>query len=336
MAGNIVGFVNKISGTNLGLTKAQVGNGDTTGLLGVIGEVTLSIEIGLVTDDLNSALVSTNGTVGAQTPELAADSILGLGNNSFAYGQGQIGYVVYDTNGKAVLGLISLEVLEYSKDLIGLNILGTETIAAANNHRLVVHIIVKGLHIKVEGLAESTGFLGSVKYGDLLHRLGHYIKEVLSGEGSVKVNLNNTNLFSLRSQVVNNLFTGLGGGTHGNDNTVRIGITIVIEGLVFTTGQSGDLLHVIGNDVRNGIIVRIAGLSCLEENIGVLSRTTGNRVLRIQCTISELINSFPIQKLSKFIVLKDFDFLNFSRGSETIKEVQKGNAALNCREVSNG
>ena len=48
-------------------------NGDTAGLLRVILEVSLNELIGMVTDDLDGVLVSTNGTVTAETPELALD-----------------------------------------------------------------------------------------------------------------------------------------------------------------------------------------------------------------------------------------------------------------------
>ena len=58
------------------ITEAQVADGDTTGLLGVILEVCLNILISVVTDDLNGVLVSTNGTVTADTPELALNGAL--------------------------------------------------------------------------------------------------------------------------------------------------------------------------------------------------------------------------------------------------------------------
>ena len=48
-----------------------MGDGDTTGLLGVILEVCLDELIGMVTDNLGGVLVSTYGTVTAETPELA-------------------------------------------------------------------------------------------------------------------------------------------------------------------------------------------------------------------------------------------------------------------------
>ena len=49
------------------MAKAQVGLGNAAGLLGVILEVSLSVLIGVVTDDLDGVLVGVNGTIGALT-----------------------------------------------------------------------------------------------------------------------------------------------------------------------------------------------------------------------------------------------------------------------------
>ena len=47
-----------------------MGNGNTTGLLGVILEVCLDVLVCVVTDDLGGVLVRTNSTITAETPEL--------------------------------------------------------------------------------------------------------------------------------------------------------------------------------------------------------------------------------------------------------------------------
>ncbi len=52
------------------LTETQVRHCNTTGLLGVIVEVSLSVHVCIVTDDLDGVLVSTYSTVSSKSPEL--------------------------------------------------------------------------------------------------------------------------------------------------------------------------------------------------------------------------------------------------------------------------
>ena len=95
------------------ITEAQVADGDTAGLLGVILEVCLNIFIGVVTNNLNGVLVSTNGTVTADTPELALNGALSCSVRSLRIlWERQVSNVVDNTNGELTLRSILLELLE--------------------------------------------------------------------------------------------------------------------------------------------------------------------------------------------------------------------------------
>ena len=125
VASNVVSLVNFIGGADLALTETQGRNGYATTLLGVVGEVALSIHVGVVTDDLDGVFVSTNGTVGAVTPEFASDAIFRSSNNRSANFERGVGNIINDTNGEVVLRSVSLEVFIYSDKLCWSNILGT-------------------------------------------------------------------------------------------------------------------------------------------------------------------------------------------------------------------
>ena len=73
VAGYEVCLVDQVGGLDRVLTETQVRHGNTAGLLGVIIKVSLSVHVGVVTDDLDGVLVCTYGTVSAQTPELTVD-----------------------------------------------------------------------------------------------------------------------------------------------------------------------------------------------------------------------------------------------------------------------
>ena len=123
--------------------------------------------------------------------------------------------------------------------------------------------------------------------------------------------LQHAHLFSPGSEIVHNLFNGLGDRAHGDDYILCLRITIVIEGFVVAAGQLGYLLHVIGYNVRNGFIVGITSLSGLEEDIRVLGSSSSYRTLRIESAASEILNCLPVQHLGKIIIIQNLDLLNF-------------------------
>src|SRR5690606_38067922 len=94
VAGDVVCLVYEVCGADLVLSEAQVRYGDTARLLGVVGEIALGIEVGFITYNLYCALVGTNRSVGAESPELAADGAGILGNNPLIHRKRQIGYIV--------------------------------------------------------------------------------------------------------------------------------------------------------------------------------------------------------------------------------------------------
>ena len=53
------------------VTEAEVRAGVTAGLLGIVVEVCLAVFGSMATDNLDGVLVSTNGTIGTKTVELA-------------------------------------------------------------------------------------------------------------------------------------------------------------------------------------------------------------------------------------------------------------------------
>ena len=57
-------------------------------------------------------------------------------------------------------------------------------------------------------------------------------------------------------------------------------------------------------------------------------------MLRIQSSLSESLDSVHVAHFLEVFIVPDSDFLNLMRGSETVKEVDKGNSAFDSRQVS--
>ena len=124
MAGNEVSLVDVVRGLDGLITEAQMADGDTAGLFGVILEVCLYIFIGMVADDLDRVFVCAYGTVAAQTPELALDGAFCGSVGSGLLLEGEVGNVIYDTDGEVVARILLSQLVVYSEYAGGRSILG--------------------------------------------------------------------------------------------------------------------------------------------------------------------------------------------------------------------
>ena len=115
---------------------------------------------------------------------------------------------------------------------------------------------------------------------------------------------------------------------------IRICCAVVVEELVICTDLRIHLIHVLLNDCRKCIVVRVGSLTSLEEDIRVLSRSSLNRVVRVKSLRSELIYILPVNHISEILVIPLLDLLDLVRGTETIKEVDERNVALQSCKVS--
>ena len=61
----------------------------------------------------------------------------------------------------------------------------------------------------------------------------------------------------------------------------------------------------------------------LEVNIRVFRSAANNGGVRIERTVTEVLQRFGINKAFKLIEFHDFDLLNFVRRAEPVKEVDK-------------
>ena len=72
----------------------------------------------------------------------------------------------------------------------------------------------------------------------------------------------------------------------------------------------------------------------LEEDIAVFVRTAHCRMLGVESTLTERLNSVHIYHILEVFVIPYIDFLYLVRGTETVEEVDERNSALNSCKVS--
>ena len=242
----------------------------------------------MVTYDLDGVLVGAYCAIRAEAVELALVSAF-LGHGHFlAYREGLEGHVIGDADGEVGLGLFLLEVLEYGEYLGRSGVLGGQTVAAADDvGRVSAHLCECGLDIEVERLAYATGLLAAVEDGNPLDALGQYSEEILGRERPVEADGDDTDFLALCHESVHDLADGLAYGTHGDDDILGVGVSVVVERQVMAACQLADLTHVTGYDIGNGVVVGVACLTCLEIYVRVLGSASGDRLVGVEGSLSE-------------------------------------------------
>ena len=334
VTGHEVSRIDQIRGLYRYLTETQVGYGQTARLLGVVGEVALSVHIGVVADDLDGVLVSANGTVGAQAVEHARDGAFRRGDDLLAQGQGGAGNVVLDTHGEVVLGRVLIQVVVHSLDHGGVELLGTQTVTTANNLDVgAAGLNQRGAYIQVQRLAQAAGLLGTIQNGQLLAGGGDRSHEVLYGERTVQVNLYQAQLLALLVEVVDGLLDGVAAGAHRDDDLLRVGSANVIEQMIMTAGQLAHLLHYFLNDFGGRVVVLVGGLTVLEVDVGVLSSALLMRMIGVHRGLAEVLDGLPVDQRLDLVIVIRLDLLNLVGGAEAVEEVQEGHAGLQRGQV---
>ena len=271
MAGHEVRGVDQVRGLDRLLAKAQVADRDAAGLLGVIGEVGLRVEVGVVADDLDGVLVGADGAVRAEAVEQAALRAFRAGVDLLAQLEGGVGHVVHDAHGEVVLRGVGLEVVEHGLDHRGVELLGAQAVAAADHGDIALARFAKRrAHVQVHRLAQGAGLLGAVEDGDLFGGGRDGGHEVAHRERAVQVHLDEAHLFAALVQVIHGLFDGFAGGTHREDDAVGVFRSVVVKQLVGTAGERFHLLHHALHDGRGGLVELVGGFAALEVDVRVL------------------------------------------------------------------
>ena len=149
------------------------------------------------------------------------------------------------------------------------------------------------------------------------------------------MDLHKADLLACRNKVVDDFLDRLADGAHRDDDLVRIRRAVVVERLVVRADLLVDLVHVLDNGLRDRVVVLVAGLTCLEEDVAVLRLAAEDRVLRIQRMSSERVDRVPVEHFAEILIIPDFDLLNLVRGAEAVEEVEERDLALDCGEVRN-
>ena len=133
MAGHEIRLGNQVGGVNRLGAKAQVGNRDRAGFLGVVDEVTLRVVVRIFTDDLDGVLVGAHGAVGTQSVEDGAHGLGIFGRERGVNFQAGVGDVVHDAHHEVVARRGLQHFVEHRLHHRGGEFLGRQSVAPADD-----------------------------------------------------------------------------------------------------------------------------------------------------------------------------------------------------------
>ena len=280
MAGNKVRSVHLIGRTDRAVAETEVRAGEAARLLGVVREVSLTVLVGVVADNLNRVLVSTDSAVSSQAIELSLEHSFAAQWNLLNLRKRSKGDIIHDTYSEMILWLRQFEIVVNSDDLGGCGIGRTEAVTATDYQRLVFDIVECALDIEVQRLTLCTRLLRTVEHGDALDGLGHCCQQVLDRERAVKVYGDHTHLLALGHQVVDGFTGSFCSRAHQDDDVLGILCAIVVEEVMLTAGNLGQFVEIVLHDLRHILVGRVACLTVCEEGLRVLGSTAHDRTLR--------------------------------------------------------
>ena len=187
----------------------------------------------------------------------------------------------------------------------------------------------------MQRLCVSAWLFGAVQNSDLGRGLRNSSQQVFCRERTVQSYFYKTNLLALCGQVIDNFLGDVADGAHRDDDAVSVRCAVVVEQLIVGAQLGVDLAHVLLNDSRNCLVVLVAGLAVLEEDVAVLVGTAHGWVLRVECAFAECFYCIHVAHLFEVFIVPNLDLLDLVGGAEAVEEVDERNAALDGSQVRN-
>ena len=150
------------------------------------------------------------------------------------------------------------------------------------------------------------------------------------------MNLDHTDLLAVGVQIIDDLLGHVADRAHGDNDAVGVGSAIVVEQLVISAQLLVDLVHILLNDGGQSLIELVAGLAVLEEDISVFVRAAGVGPLRVESVLAERGNGVHVAHILKVFIIPYGDLLDLVGGTEPVKEVDEGYAALDGSQMCHG
>ncbi len=277
-----IGLLDQIGRADRLGPEPQVRHGHRAGLLRVVDEVPLGVEVGLVADDLDRRLVRPDGPVAAQRVEHRRPSGLFEAERVVDV-EAESGHVVDDAHGETALRCVRCQFVEHRLGHGRRELLGSEPVATADDaHARPLGFGHGGDDILEERLAGRSGLLATVEHRNRANRVGERVEQGIDREGPEEPDRGQPDLLTVGDQLGDRLTDGTRARTHHHDHTLGVGGTLVVDEAVAATGASFELGEHVGDDAGHGVVEPVGRFASLEEDVRVLRGATHHRRRRSQ------------------------------------------------------
>ena len=150
---------------------------------------------GVVSDDFDSILVSTNSTIRTLTKEYTLYRSFWYKREHVGTRQGQVCHIVSDGSSKVVLGLLAGQIIKHSNHVSWYEIFARLTKTSTDDGRYSLNTagFDEGVNdIESKGFASGGILLTTVKYTEALACFGQLRLEKCLGKRSVQIHTDNT------------------------------------------------------------------------------------------------------------------------------------------------
>ena len=342
VAGHKIGPVDEVRGPDLVAGEPQVRDGDRPGLLRVVDEVALGVQVAVLAHDLDGVLVGADGAVRAQPVEHCPDVALGRRQLEIAVrGHRQVGHVIDDADGEPGTRQLGLELVEDALDHRRGELLGREPVAATGHPRHgagVARAAGDGFgqgrdDVEEERLAIRARFLRAVEHGDPGCGQGQRGDQLGGGERPVQPNGDDPHALPSAVELLDGLLDRASPGTHDHNDPVGLGVPFVLHQPVRAPGEPGQPVHRVLHRRRHRVVEGVDRLAGLEEHVRVLRRSAQHGVLGGQCPFTVLEDASVVDEGPQIVLLEHDHPVHLVGGAEPVEEVQEGNAGLQGGEV---
>ena len=185
MTSHEIGRIHQICRANRRIAETQVRTGETSRLFRIVGEIGLTIFIGIVTDNLYRVLVSTYRTIGSQTIKFSLEDTFATQCQFFFRRKRRESDIIDNTDSKVVLRLRQRQVFIYRQNLCRSRIFRSQTITTANDKRSIGFTIKYIFNIEIQRFAISARFFGTIEHSHTFNRLRQGRQEMFCRERTI-------------------------------------------------------------------------------------------------------------------------------------------------------
>lgn len=108
---------------------------------------------------------------------------------------------------------------------------------------------------------------------------------------------------------------------------------VVVKGLVVGAQLLVDLVHVLDHHGGQLVVMGVAGLTGLEEDVGILGGTFNDGMVGIQSPGAETLHSLLIHHLPEVLIVPNADLLDLVGGPEAVEEIEERGRSVNGRQM---